>query len=164
MIRSQEKILKEGILYRFRMQPVDPYDAFRGRFIALTFEAPPLPGDQSFGPDRPAYVKVGIDSAGYAALREIGKTPFSDDDFIKVRVHYVEDNGLVHYSLPDDLQRYYLNEKLAPEAEKKYFELNMGRRQNENLVPVHAEVRILNGRAAIQELYFEGTPVDEYVR
>ncbi len=35
MIIARESTLKEGVLFRFKTAPVDPYDAFRGRYVAL---------------------------------------------------------------------------------------------------------------------------------
>jgi len=31
MVYEQETVLAKGTLYKFRLAPVDPYDAFRGR-------------------------------------------------------------------------------------------------------------------------------------
>jgi uncharacterized membrane-anchored protein len=35
MIANREMTLRDGKQFRFRVAPVDPYDAFRGRFVAL---------------------------------------------------------------------------------------------------------------------------------
>ena len=38
MIINREITLKSGKQFKFRTAPVDPYDAFRGRYVALTLE------------------------------------------------------------------------------------------------------------------------------
>jgi len=38
MINQREMTLRDGILYKFRAAPVDPADAFRGRYVALRIE------------------------------------------------------------------------------------------------------------------------------
>ena len=38
MITSRERILDKGTLYKFRTRPVDPYDAFRGKYVALSID------------------------------------------------------------------------------------------------------------------------------
>ena len=35
MIARREFTLRNGRVYKFKTAPVDPYDAFRGRFVAL---------------------------------------------------------------------------------------------------------------------------------
>jgi len=38
MIWGRERTLAVGSVYKFRTQPVDPYDAFRGRYVSLRIE------------------------------------------------------------------------------------------------------------------------------
>ena len=39
MVWKREHTLREGSVWKFRTAPVDPVDAFRGRYVALQFEA-----------------------------------------------------------------------------------------------------------------------------
>jgi uncharacterized membrane-anchored protein len=45
-IWKYESALRRGKLHRFRTQPVDPYDAFRGRYVTLSFRDESLSGQQ----------------------------------------------------------------------------------------------------------------------
>lgn len=38
MIVQRETVLTQGRVYKFKTAPVDPVDAFRGRYVALRFE------------------------------------------------------------------------------------------------------------------------------
>lgn len=38
MILKQETILKKGTAYKFKAQPVDPSDPFKGKYINLNYE------------------------------------------------------------------------------------------------------------------------------
>ena len=40
-IVNYERILKEGEVFYFKVLPLDPYDAFRGRYVSLRFEGIP---------------------------------------------------------------------------------------------------------------------------
>ena len=37
LIYEQENILASGTIYKFPLAPVDPYDAFRGKYLALSY-------------------------------------------------------------------------------------------------------------------------------
>jgi uncharacterized membrane-anchored protein len=39
LIWKREQTLRHGSVWKFRTAPVDPVDAFRGRYVALEFEA-----------------------------------------------------------------------------------------------------------------------------
>ena len=39
LIWKRERTLRQGHVWKFRTAPVDPVDAFRGRYVALEFEA-----------------------------------------------------------------------------------------------------------------------------
>lgn len=44
MIVRREHALSMGRAFKFRTAPVDPYDAYRGRYVALNFEAATVKG------------------------------------------------------------------------------------------------------------------------
>ena len=79
MIASQENILKNGEQYKFKTAPVDPYDIFRGRYVALTtdqnsFE---IQNAKLLRRNQDLYVVLKTDEEGYALLREFG-LPFKN--------------------------------------------------------------------------------------
>ena len=55
--------------------------------------------------------------------------------------------------------RYYASEKNAPKIESVVW--NMERDEAAN---VYAKVRILNGKAAIEDLYVDNIPIEKYIQ
>lgn len=163
MIRQQESILKKGALYRFALQPIDPPDAFRGRYLELNFNMPsfPPPGELvEYG--QKVFLTVTKDSVGMGQFETLYTDPPHDTpDYVTARVGGTSSHE-VHCFVPDEMRRFYLNEDLAPLADKWYADLLS--RDDRKAVQVTADLRILRGKALIEQLYFEGVPVAEYIR
>ncbi len=157
MIGRREAALRHGDVYRFKTRPVDPYDAFRGRYVALDFEQASrsfiLDGKLSRGDVVYATVIEGND--GFAELLGLNRTPPDDAISIPVRVLWQDRERQVRFRLPFD--RYYMEETLAPEAERKYRQANRSR-TNET----YAAVRINKGFPVIEDLIIDGRPVGDY--
>ena len=164
MIADQQRILKNGEVFRFRPQPIDPYDAFRGRYIILRFVDQTIDfsnAQETFQYDDLVYVKLEKDSLGYYNFSNPSLEKPSAQHFIKTRVLYTNKDQ-VTVDVPENMQQYYLNEKLAPLAEEKFRELT--RDADEGEVNVYLDARVLEGEVLIEELYFEDKPVAEYLK
>ncbi|MBI5095399.1 MAG: GDYXXLXY domain-containing protein [Candidatus Hydrogenedentes bacterium] len=155
MIVQREQVLKDGRLYKFPSQPIDPVDVFRGRYVALSLRA----AQEVYSTpawnweDRTAYARIKVDEAGFAHFDNLTSAPPPSGDYVKARVHY---GSLV---LP--FSRYYMNEKLAPKAESEYWK-HMGRRGS-GQIESYAAVRVLRGNAVLEDLYIGGKPVAEFL-
>jgi uncharacterized membrane-anchored protein len=166
LIQRGQATLHEGTAYRFRTAPVDPVDPFRGRYVALDFEtanvtlAQPDPALRS-GQRVYAPIRVGAD--GYAVLDAPLPQPPGIGDYLVATVLWINANEL-RLQLPFD--RYYLDESLAPEAERRYWEANSprGKTDEDPRRPAWAQVRVRGGYALIEELFIEGRPVRELLR
>ena len=158
MIFQSRTTLAKGAIYRFRTAPVDPYDAFRGRYVALSFEAntAPIPVGVSTREGQRVYATLGVDAEGFAYLSQVTLRRPAAADYLKVRVSWV-DGDRVNVSLPFD--RYYMPEDLAPEAERAYM-----RRGRSVGASAYADVSVHEGRAVLRELYLDGMPIADYVR
>jgi uncharacterized membrane-anchored protein len=156
MIRGKEKVLAEGELYRFRTAPVDPYDAFQGRYVALGFDevrkAHRLTSETAREGQR-LYAVLERDGEGFAHIKTLLESPPASGDYLRVKVRSVVGDS-VTVSFPFD--RYYLEEDLAPAAEQVYWDAS--RAQNRQ---AWVEVRVLAGKAALEELYLDGKPIHE---
>lgn len=171
MIHQQQKILSVGKVYRFKTAPVDPADPFRGRYVAVRFEAECL--DSTVEPQRLAdrtwwYAQLQINDDGYTKLHSLSRdAPPKEHLRIKLAEWGCE-NGQRRVLLPFD--RYYMDEALAPAAESAYLALNRGTAPDsanpghDPRRPAHVTVRVLDGKAALEELYLDGKPVSEYLR
>ena len=162
MILQREAILRNGRAYKFQTQPVDPYDAFRGRYVQLAFEQNHAPwhshDEWQYGMELFASVEEGTN--GFAVIREIAPVRPEQGDYLKVATTHRgwgKDANSVYFTLPFD--RYYLEETKAPQAEKMYREHNRRNFTNSN---TYAVVRIKDGDAALADLYVAGKPIRDY--
>lgn len=69
-IVKSELALRTGEAFRFRIQPVDPVDAFRGRYVAIRFavDRAPVADDLDVKPGKHVYLPIEIDADGYSIL------------------------------------------------------------------------------------------------
>jgi len=156
MILRRETVLRQGAVYRFRTRPVDPYDAFRGRYVALGFEqnSVPVPNAGEYRRGRWVYVSLEADSDGAARLAGISLSRPAAGDYLKTRVQYVT-GGSSNVVVKMPFDRYYMNENDAPAAEAAY---NAASRRA-GAKTAFAVVRVQKGMAVLEELLFQCGPV-----
>ncbi len=159
MIARREATLRKGAAYKFRTRPVDPYDAFRGRYVALGFESNEgtATNAQKFSRGQTVYVGVTVGTNGFAELSTVSPTRPREGDYLRTKVHYprVKD-GRVRVRLPFD--RFYMNEDDAPQAEIQY--ARAGRSEKRS---AYALVRLRSGMAVIEDLYIDDLPILEFL-
>lgn len=152
MIQEREWILSGGRAFRFPVAPVDPYDAFRGRFVAINFQGLDLPAPEGRAARRGQRVYAGIAERedGTASFTTLSLKPPKEGDYLAVRVKYASDR--VTFETPFD--RFYLDEELAPEAELAY-------RAHASATAGDAFVilRVRGGRGAIEDLVIGDMPI-----
>ena len=140
LIANKYYILTAGTEYRFRVNPVDPYDAFRGRFVSL-------------------YPVVGVSGYGKYGVIAVGEGGFADvvsiTDVKPQSGAYVKSGSRSWFLLPVD--RYYMDEKLAPEAERIAWQRGQGRE-------AYVTVRVKNGSLVVSGLYVDGVAIEDAVR
>lgn len=154
MIARHERTLGEGRVFKFRTRPVDPADAFRGRYVWVGLE----PGSVKMAnaaqwskPRVKAFAVLESGPDGYATIKSLEKSPPRDLPFVAVRTTWCDTRtGEVHLQWPG-LDRYYMTEKKAPDAERAYWDHNRdGNRA------CHVTVRVLEGNAVIEDLFIDG--------
>ena len=154
-----EGILREGVALRLELQPVDPLDVLRGRYLALAFpeeekEHTLPPGVQ--GGDT-IYVVL---EAGKDGLAHITRLSHSAQD------------GAFAYTIPDGykagdsirinipLTRYYLPEGDAVKIDELFrFRNNESPHGNATL-----GVRIKDGQIVAESLWLDGQPYRDWLR
>jgi len=179
IVWKYESTLRHGTLYKFRTAPVDPVDAFRGRYVTLAFADTAL-GDfkyKEYGGADFIYVRLGVDATGFAVPVEVSRTPLTGDDVVTATytTRWRRDLGEMHINYP--FNRYYLPEDIAPEAEKLYEEATrrvddvsaqgynaVAAAREAQRMPAYVTVRVRNGVGVLEELYLNGVPVREAVR
>lgn len=167
LIATHENILNTGEVYRFKPRPIDPYDAFRGKYIVLSYDQNSLSYPNAlevFDFNSTAYLKVEKDAQGFAKITDASIHTPDFSNYIEVQVNYTDSNT-IYYNLP--ITRYYMNEDYALAAEKAYND--MVRQQNRNssdstTVAAYVDVRVKDGMAIIEELYLQNQPIMEYLK
>jgi uncharacterized membrane-anchored protein len=184
MIARREFALKYGTACRFRTAPVDPFDAFRGKYVALDIEGGRRGGmltDTRFERNQRVYLRIGADTNGFSVIERVALQPDASALWIKARVancweEYKDVTNAVpragrppgelrvptgkyrtRLDLPFD--RYYMDEKLAPEAESAYRDASRaGRRE------AVVTVRVWRGVTVIERLEIGGRPIQDIAR
>jgi uncharacterized membrane-anchored protein len=168
MISRYETVLHEGNVFRFRPEPVDPYDAFRGKYIELNGFNNRILKDTSaarFEAGDNVFVTVKKSAVGYAFFADVSKTKPETPDYISTKVERVY-NGSIHSKGKNEVfiqvpfERYYMNENYADKTEGAYRD----RTRNRDTTDIYLDVRIRNGVSIIEELYLSGMPAKEFMR
>lgn len=159
MIAKRELTLRGGEVVRFRTAPVDPYDAFRGRYVVLGLEAGEALADdgETFRRDQKVFVRLKEDDEGFARYDGVTSTRPSEGAYVATRVRWYGDGRKVHLRSPCD--RYYLNERDAPAAEAAY-----RRHSRRGKRDAYVAVRVLRGNAVIEELYVGDKPILQFIQ
>ncbi|OQW95146.1 MAG: hypothetical protein BWK77_08000 [Verrucomicrobia bacterium A1] len=148
MIVGRERTLRTGELFKFKTAPVDPFDAFRGRFVAVRVEQSTAPrgAETNLAVGTKVCAAVGVDTNGFAVLTGVTVKPPADGAYIRAPVVWSSDTN-VTVALP--LDRFYMNEKLAPQAEAAYREHAVASGPRDAWLAV----RVRSGQAVIEDLY-----------
>ncbi|MBI9105857.1 MAG: GDYXXLXY domain-containing protein [Spirochaetales bacterium] len=150
-----ERVLARGEVHRFRTVPVDPYDPFRGKYVDLDFDLSLTSSDSGRYQDgEKVFVILERGADGYSDFSSISDTSPSAGNFIKMEIDYISGDE-IYFNIPFD--RYYIDEDYAEEAERAYQRESIG-------TETYIEVRVLNGRSVIEELFLGGLPVIDYLK
>jgi uncharacterized membrane-anchored protein len=158
LIIQQEDILATGQEFKFKTAPVDPFDAFRGRYVALSLENTHLekPDNVKVSAGQTVFVLIENDPDGFARFAKIAAVAPAAAPYLKCRVSHFYKND-VYFEVPID--KYYLQETKAPKAEALYRRHNARNKQDGFIV-----VAIKKGNAVIKGLYLGGKPIEELLK
>src|SRR6478735_1286441 len=89
LVWKREHTLREGTVWKFRTAPVDPIDAFRGRYVALKFDAETQeispPADTHY--HQTVYVTLRQNADGYAEIDQVFGAKPAGNDFFKAQLN-----------------------------------------------------------------------------
>lgn len=166
MIRGREIILREGEVFRFITEPIDPIDAFRGRFIRLGIKDNYIRGTpadfEDLDPQQPIFATISTNTDGFAFFSEWSDSPSASAPYLKTKTlgeARIQKDEIWVYSgvrihVPFD--RFYMDEVKAPAAEKLVAQPNDDEQ-------CWVQVRVLNGKAAIENVFVNGQAISEFV-
>ncbi len=158
-----ENILQTGHVYKFRTAPIDPYDAFRGRYVFLSFAdtvAPIRPGDKIAG--GPVYVELAEGEDGFAQFKQVSIEPPANGDYLQAKDpwEHWDRKSFYHFSLPFD--KFFMEESAAPKAEEAY--RKFGNSRGETQGDAYALVRVKGGIGVIEDVYIKNQPIREFIK
>lgn len=157
MVVNHEETLRTGELFKFRTMPVDPYDAFRGRYVSLRIEtdALPIPSGEQWKNGQEVFALIETDATGFSKLGGLRAQRPDGRPYLTVRVNQIM-GQTAYVRVP--LDRYYMEESLAPAAEKAYREHTRTPERN-----AYITVRVRDGLGVIEDLCVDGVPIHEFV-
>jgi uncharacterized membrane-anchored protein len=156
MIYQQEETIGTGKPYKFKTQPIDPTDPFRGKFITLNYEIESFQTteDWPYGEDIFIYLKT--DKDGFAAVKTVSKTLIAiDEDYVMAK-SYSAYNGNLNFEFPFD--RFYMNENKAYDAE-----VSVRNAQRDSTSICYALVFVKDGTAVLNNIFIDDTPIQQFV-
>ncbi|HKX87116.1 MAG TPA: GDYXXLXY domain-containing protein [Flavobacterium sp.] len=157
MISHNNEVLETGKLYKFKTQPIDPYDPFRGKYINLSFEEDELFIAKKINIDNDIYAVL-TTKDGFAKVSKITTKEPEDGDYLKLKAARIyEYNGKYQIWLNFPFNRFYMNEYKAPEAEKNYNQAVTNIQNN-----VYALVAVKNGEAIVKDVIINNLSIKEY--
>ena len=156
-IMQHEQTLAKGTLIKLKCSAPDPYDPLRGRYLAVRPEQREVsePAELKLQRGQWVYATLTTGTDGLTRVTHLSIEPPQSGDFIRLKSGYVN-NEKPQIEWP--FSRFYLNEKLAPEADR-WFAENI--RSTKGII---AEVRVLNGRAVLADLSFDGKSFREILK
>lgn len=160
MIAKREIVLGNGARFKFKVAPVDPYDAFRGRYVALSIDKNYVPATAGIKVEhgQTVFALIGIDGQGFAELSGIAINRPVGKPYITTKVaSYFYQKDKIYLDLP--INRYYMEEKSAPLAERIY-----QRHSQRNKRDAFVVVRVKGGIVVIENLYVGGQKIEDMVK
>ena len=155
MIVKHERVIRNGKEIKIRTRPVDPYDAFRGRYVQIGFDettAPMPPGSDGTWKQK-AYAVVDTDADGFVVVNSVSFTVPEEKNYLKVSVSPFKEGKCQIFW---ELDRYYMSENAAPQAENVY-------RSRSRASTAYIKVRVADGIGVITGLYIDDKPIEQCI-
>ncbi|WP_299274036.1 GDYXXLXY domain-containing protein [uncultured Psychroserpens sp.] len=159
MIFKRESVLKTGTAYKFKTQPIDPSDPFKGKYIFLNYDLDSaMANDENWQRHQDVYVSIANDSLGFVKAVSVHAYTPESGDFVKAKVRWFSDsNSVLEFSLP--FNEFYMEESKAYDAEVAH------RNAQRDSIPnnTYALVYVKNGEAVLDNVFINDIPIAKVV-
>lgn len=152
-ILRYEAALRAGAVYKVRVEPVDPEDPFRGRYLAVRLV---LDGDVEIDPPADeAWATIEADPDGFARALATSASRPATGDAVRVRRSWRSraDGEGRETALQLTVDRYYMNERAARAVDRRMWS------RNGTADASYALVRVKDGVAALEAIVVDGRPL-----
>lgn len=168
LIAKREHVLRTGTPFLFSTKPIDPYDAFRGRYVRLSYDfeeelAKVLKEKyhafkelENVHIQKTVYASIANTPEGTAQISEISESPPGHSNYIQIKV-LIEPRYYYFLDYRLSIDKFYMDEFDAPEAEIAY-------RNESSKKKAHALVYIKNGEAVLADLLIDKIPIRQYLK
>ena len=155
-----EALLRDGVSLRLALQPVDPYDVMRGRYLALSFSESTrehnLPDGMAAGDT--LYAVLGADPDGLAHITRLSREP-QDSAFAWKIPANAKAGEKIRIDIP--LTRFYLPEDDAVAIDDTLRWRSDGERPQ---VAASLGVRVKDGVIVAESLWLDGEPYRDWLQ
>lgn len=162
-IWKKDRVLKRGESYKFRTEPVDPSNPFKGKYISLNFSENTFKDsiNRNLMSVDPVYVILEKDSQGFAHIKDLSvREPEATSSYVKAAVYFVSsENGMITVHLNYPFKEFYMDEYKAPEAEMIYRES-----ARDTTKSTYALVKIRKGDAVIENVFINEIPIGDLIK
>jgi len=161
VIFNQESVINNGKAYKFKTQPIDPNDPFRGKYITLNYAISSIKtNDSLWERNEPVFVYLAKDSLGYAKIDTVSKSVLleNNNNYLKAKVDwYSTYTNTLNIDFP--FNRYYMEETKAYDAE-----IAVRNRQRDSLPDnTYALVYVKQGEAVLNDVVIDEMSIKDYV-
>jgi hypothetical protein len=162
-IWQHDRVISRGTTVRIECVAPDPYDPLRGRYLAVRPAGSRMSKPEGMA-DRdavPVWATLVAGEDGLSRIESLSLEPVSGPTVIRLVAKWPHRDGsqapeTVFVEWPFD--RFYLNERLAPDADKLVAErFRDGKR-------TVAEIRLLDGRAVLTDVLIDGVSIRDVVK
>ncbi len=161
MLMQQEDILQAGTPFKFKTQPIDPNDPFRGKFVVLNYVAnrATVPDNQVWSRGESVFVKIKEDTNGFAMIAGLEKIePIDESNYIKAEIGRVWGKNPTQVRISYPFERFYMEEHKAPKAEAMFRDL-----WRDSTTNVYGLVVIHQGQTALEDVLVDGVSIKEAI-
>jgi uncharacterized membrane-anchored protein len=157
---DQEQILKKGKDFNFKIEPFDPSDPFRGKYLNIRFSEDHLnyvdnANDFQVGETVIAILKQ---DELFANVIDLQKTPpLSTQDYIYVKIKRIEDTNIVYFEYP--FSKYFFEESKS-DTLAKIFQTTLQNTDTKN----YAIVTVKDGKGVMKDIYLDNQPIQSYFK
>ena len=160
IINANEKVIREGREFRFRINPVLPLYPGPNNSILLTYTDNQyiVEDDSMWTRDEPVYVSLYTDTEGFARINNLYKTPPEfEDDFVLAHIDYAVQDTHDYVLIRYPFDRFYLDRPVDP-AWNYYVP------PTDSILPVTSvTVKISEGKGVVQNVFIDGVPLSEHL-
>lgn len=154
MIWNSENIIRKNQVYLFEVQPIDPHDVFRGKYVTLGFKNDKIAVENPNEYQRGQEVYVFVDKwDNIAYLTDVSpNAPKDVSNYFKTKINYFTDNEIV-VEMP--FNRFYMNEEKSLDAERIL---------QDTTLKAYAKVAVYQGEAVLQDVIVNQMSLKDFVK